>query len=104
MSPIWPCVAPVSGIPAARRPEAPSLRPNPSIYQIDVRDRLYRCSQEFGEPCQLDEIPDLHLDRIASLGFDWIWLLGIWQTGPAGARVSRQTLNGKPASARLFRI
>ena len=23
-------------------------------------------------------------------GFDWVWLLGVWQTGPAGRDVSRQ--------------
>jgi glycosidase len=84
-------VAPVSGTRIASQPEAPSLRPNPSIFQIDVRDWLYRCSQDLDRPCQLDEIPDPYLDRIAGLGFDWIWLLGIWQTGPAGAQISRQT-------------
>ncbi len=84
-------MARASGIPTARPPEVLPLRRNPSIYQIDVRDWLYRCSRELGRPCQLDEIPDLQLDRLASLGFDWIWLLGIWQTGKAGAEISRQT-------------
>ncbi|MGA7415537.1 MAG: alpha-amylase family glycosyl hydrolase [Bryobacteraceae bacterium] len=84
-------MARASGILTARQPEVPPLRPNPSIFQIDVRDWLYRCSQELDRLCQLDEIPDLYLDRIAGLGFDWIWLLGIWQTGPAGAEISRQT-------------
>jgi glycosidase len=29
------------------------------------------------------------LDRIAAIGFDWVWFLSVWQTGPAGQRVSR---------------
>ena len=91
MSLTWLSEAQACGTPTARQREAPALRPNPSIYQIDVRDWLYRCSRELGRPCQLDEIPDLQLDRLASLGFDWVWLLGIWQTGAAGARISRQT-------------
>ena len=24
-----------------------------------------------------------------SIGFDWVWCLSVWQTGPAGQRVSR---------------
>jgi glycosidase len=37
----------------------------------------------------LDDIPDEELDRLADPRFDWIWLLSVWQTGPAGRRVSR---------------
>ena len=29
------------------------------------------------------------LDRLAELGFDWVWFLSVWQTGLAGQRVSR---------------
>ncbi|HUK39536.1 MAG TPA: alpha-amylase family glycosyl hydrolase, partial [Candidatus Acidoferrales bacterium] len=29
------------------------------------------------------------LDRLAASGFDWIWLLSVWQTGPAAQRISR---------------
>jgi hypothetical protein len=32
----------------------------------------------------LDGVPDAELDRIAALGFDWVWLLGVWQTGEKG--------------------
>src|SRR5262249_30280136 len=28
------------------------------------------------------------LDRIAELGFDWVWLLSVWQTGEASRGVS----------------
>jgi hypothetical protein len=28
-----------------------------------------------------DDIPDAELDRVAALGFDWVWLLSVWQTG-----------------------
>jgi glycosidase len=37
----------------------------------------------------LDDIPDADLDRLAELGFDWIWFLSVWQTGPAAQQVSR---------------
>ena len=37
----------------------------------------------------LKEVPDEELDRIAGLGFDWVWLLSVWQTGEASRAVSR---------------
>jgi glycosidase len=33
--------------------------------------------------------PEAELDRLAELGFDWVWFLSVWQTGAAGQRVSR---------------
>ena len=35
-------------------------------------------------------MPDSELDRLAHAGFDWIWFLGVWQTGSAGQTVSRE--------------
>jgi len=48
-----------------------------------------RAVPDAGQPATLDDIPDAELDRIAALGFDWVWLLSVWRTGSAGQRVSR---------------
>ena len=61
----------------------------PSLYQVNTRVWLTELSRGLGRPATLDDIPDAELDRFAALGFDWIWLLSVWQTGPAGQRVSR---------------
>jgi hypothetical protein len=42
-----------------------------------------------GRPQTLDDIPDQELDRLTSQGFDWVWMLSVWQIGRAGRRVSR---------------
>ena len=42
-----------------------------------------------GRVATLDDIPDAELDRLAKVGFDWIWLLSVWRTGSAGQQVSR---------------
>jgi len=47
-------------------------------------------SRAAGRPATLNDIPDAELDRLAAMGFDWIWLLSVWQTGPYGQRVSRE--------------
>src|SRR5689334_716393 len=61
----------------------------PSLYQINTRVWLTELSRQLGRPARLDDIPDAELDRIAAKGFDWVWLLSVWQTGAAAQRVSR---------------
>ena len=61
----------------------------PSLYQINTRVWLTKLSRTLGRPATLDDIPDIELDRLAQLGFDWVWLLSVWQTGPAAQAISR---------------
>jgi hypothetical protein len=63
---------------------------HPSLYQINTRVWLTDRSRILGRPATLDDIQDAELDRVAGMGFDWIWLLSVWRTGPAGQRVSRE--------------
>ena len=61
----------------------------PSLYQINTRVWMTQLACSLGRPATLDDIPDADLDRIAEMGFDWIWLLSVWTTGAAGQRISR---------------
>ena len=61
----------------------------PTLYQINTRVSLTELTQRIGRPATLRDIPDATLDRLASSGFDWIWLLSVWQTGEAAQRISR---------------
>ena len=56
----------------------------PLLYQVNTRVWLNGLSRELNRPVTLDDLPDTWLDQIASQGFDWIYLLGVWQTGEAG--------------------
>lgn len=58
---------------------------SPLLYEVNTRAWL----RALGRASTLDDVADATLDRIAELGFDWVWLLGVWQTGPAGCAVSR---------------
>jgi len=62
---------------------------HPSLYQINTRVWLTEIGRGLGRPATLDDIPDAELDRLAKVGFDWIWFLSVWKTGPAGQSVSR---------------
>ena len=70
----------------------------PALYQINTRVRLTELSRSIGRPATLDDISDAELDRLAAMGFDWIWLLSVWQTGPAAMHISRT----QPAWRREF--
>jgi glycosidase len=61
----------------------------PALYQINTRVWLTELSRGLGRPATLDDIPDAALDQFAARGFDWLWLLSVWQTGPASQQVSR---------------
>jgi Alpha amylase, catalytic domain len=61
----------------------------PALYQINTRVWLTELSRASGGRATLDDIPDAELDHLAALGFDWVWLLSVWQTGPAAQAISR---------------
>ena len=61
----------------------------PSLYQINTRVWLTALSETLRRSATLDDIPDAELDRVAAMGFDWVWLLSVWQTGPTAQRISR---------------
>ena len=63
---------------------------HPSLYQINTRVVLGEIGRELARSATLDDLPDEMLDEIASLGFDWVWFLGVWQTGTAARDVSRR--------------
>ncbi len=67
----------------------------PALYQINTRVWLRALSQQLGRPATLDDIPDAELDRLAALGFDWVWPLGVWQTGSASRQVSRSNQDAR---------
>src|SRR5215469_4279433 len=61
----------------------------PTLFQINTRVWLQRLSEQAGRRITLADIDDATIESFADRGFDWIWLLSVWQTGAAGRAVSR---------------
>ena len=61
----------------------------PSLYQINTRVWITDIANKNGRPATLDDIPDDELDRLAEMGFDWIWFLSVWCTGEVAKKISR---------------
>ena len=70
------------------RNEKKMLKPRyPSLFQMNTRVRLTELSRVLGRPATLEDIPDDELDSLAELGFDWVWSLSVWQTGPTAQAI-----------------
>ncbi len=74
----------------------------PALYQINTRVCLRELADSLGRPATLANIPDDFLDRIASLGFDYVWFLGLWQTGAAGRRVALERTDWRQAFQKVL--
>ena len=61
---------------------------HPLIYEINTWVWLQELGQQRNEPLTLASVPGTVWDNIASLGFDAVWLMGVWERSPAGIRVS----------------
>lgn len=59
------------------------------LLEINTRVWLTELARKLNRRATLDDIPDAELDRLAQMGFDWVWLLSVWQTGLAAQKVSR---------------
>ena len=66
-----------------------SWRPHPHLYEVHTWVWLDALSKQAGRNLQLIDIPNAEWDRIKALGFDLVYLLGIWQRSPAGRSIFR---------------
>lgn len=74
---------------------------HPLLYEVNTRVLINELSARHGEPVTLGTIPEAVIDEWASLGFDAIWLMGVWTTGKTGLEIARQypALQGEYAKA-----
>jgi len=56
----------------------------PSLFQINTRVWLDQLSRNARKRITLADIDDATFEGFSEHGFDWIWLLSVWQTGVAG--------------------
>jgi hypothetical protein len=67
------------------------------IFEMNVR--------LLGQP--LEQIAEEQVDRIAALGFDWIWLMGLWTIGPSAVAISKQyapDFEGSPYAIAAYEV
>jgi hypothetical protein len=60
----------------------------PSLFQVNTRVLIGELSVAGERLATLDDISDQQMELWKQQGFDLIWFLGAWQTGPAAQKVS----------------
>jgi hypothetical protein len=60
----------------------------PLIYEVNTWVWLNELGRGRKKPVTLAGVPKKEWDAIAALGFDTVWLMGVWERSPAGIRVS----------------
>ena len=64
-----------------------ALRKNPHLYEINTWAWLEQLSARLGRPVSLEGVPDSEWIALARLGFNAIWLMGLWQRSPESQRI-----------------
>ena len=63
---------------------------HPLVYEINTWVWLEELGRKAACPVTLASVPGKEWDRIASLGFDAVWLMGVWERSPEGIRISME--------------
>ncbi|HKQ85602.1 MAG TPA: alpha-amylase family glycosyl hydrolase [Candidatus Acidoferrales bacterium] len=66
------------------------LRRHPHLYEINTYAWLEALSAKLGRSIRLADVPDSEWDAIARMGFDVVWLMGLWQRSPISRKLGQQ--------------
>ena len=66
-----------------------TLTAHPILYEVNTRALITRLSRRAGKSISLGDLPDELLDDWMALGYDAVWMMGIWETGPTGRRIAK---------------
>jgi hypothetical protein len=65
----------------------PRYRKHPHLYEINTWTWLEELSRRAGHRISLASVPESEWDALAAAGFDFIWLMGVWERSPASRRL-----------------
>jgi len=66
-----------------------SYRAHPHLYEINTWVWLEELSAKHGQCLSLQEVPGEEWDRLAAMGFDFVYLMGVWRRSLVGRRIFR---------------
>lgn len=52
------------------------------VYELNARTWRVERSRQLGRPATLDDLSYAYLDHLVEDGFTWLYLMGVWMTGP----------------------
>jgi len=76
------------------------LEPHPHLFEINTWAWLEKLSAQTGHLLKLSDVPDSEWDAVRNLGFQVVWLMGVWQRSAASRRITLAA----PENASLFNL
>lgn len=73
------------------------LRSHPRLYEIHTLAWLAELSEKTGQAVNLATVPAAEWDRIERLGFDLVWLMGVWRRSPRARQIAAEQVDLYPA-------
>ena len=67
----------------------PPLRLHPQLYEISTLPWLVQLSRQLGHRVRIADVPLSEWARLRDLGFDLVYLMGVWKRSPMGRWFSR---------------
>ena len=67
--------------------------PYPTLYEVNTWVWLSALQAKYARNCDLGSVPSAEWDAIAELGFDGVWLMGVWERSPVGIAIANQNRN-----------
>jgi Alpha amylase, catalytic domain len=61
---------------------------HPFVYELNTWVWLGELSRREGKGVDLATVPETEWEAIAELGFDAVWLMGVWERSPAGVAIA----------------
>jgi hypothetical protein len=67
------------------------MRANPHVFEINTKPWLSKLREKYGAKLTLGTVPDEEWQELKHLGFDAVWLMGVWKTSPKAREIARTT-------------
>jgi hypothetical protein len=84
------------------RKSTPTKRTHPTLYEINTWAWLEELSAAYRRTITLGTVPDKEWDALEALGFDFIWLMGVWKRSPVARQISRTNESLFPSYAQAL--
>lgn len=66
-----------------------AARPHPHLYEINTWVWLEELSEKYARRVTLGNLPEEEWDALQTLGFDFVWLMGVWERSPTSRKIAR---------------
>ena len=67
------------------------MNENPRLYEINTLEWLGELSRSYGKSIKLGDVPSEQWARLKRLGFDYVWLMGVWKRSREGVKLFKES-------------